>query len=186
MRDEQICTELVVCMPFFRGLFKELPKGYTAIPCNKVLKEKHGPDGEITSYWVHIVAGGHKQVEGINYTETFFAATKMPTVHVVLGNAAEQDWEIEHINIKSADKPANSLPAYFRNSRDLSRSLGRTGAITRIRDILPMTHDLFRRCPILSDRYLDNVIYCPIKSRWLTFPLPHCRQDSIPQGANKF
>jgi hypothetical protein len=50
MRDEQICTELVVCMPFFRGLFKELPKGYTAIPYNKVLKEKHGPDGEITSY----------------------------------------------------------------------------------------------------------------------------------------
>ena len=26
----------------------------------------------------------------------------MPTVRVVLGNAAEQDWEIEHIDIKSA------------------------------------------------------------------------------------
>ena len=26
----------------------------------------------------------------------------MPTVHVVLTNAAHQDWEIEHINVKSA------------------------------------------------------------------------------------
>ena len=38
----------------------------------------------------------------MNYTETFSAAAKMPTVRVVLGNAAEQDWEIEHVDIKSA------------------------------------------------------------------------------------
>ena len=38
----------------------------------------------------------------MNYTETFSAAAKMLTVCVVLGNTAEEDWEIEHINIKSA------------------------------------------------------------------------------------
>jgi len=48
------------------------------------------------------VAGGHRQVEGLNYTETFSAAVKMPTVRVVLANAAEQDWEIEHVDVKSA------------------------------------------------------------------------------------
>ena len=26
----------------------------------------------------------------------------MPTVHVVLANAATQDWEIDHVDIKSA------------------------------------------------------------------------------------
>jgi len=31
-------------------VIEDLPKGHTAIPCNKVLKEKRGPDGEITSY----------------------------------------------------------------------------------------------------------------------------------------
>jgi hypothetical protein len=51
---------------------------------------------------VRIVAKGHKQVEGINYTETFSAAAKMLTVCVVLANAAHQDWEIEHIDVKSA------------------------------------------------------------------------------------
>jgi Reverse transcriptase (RNA-dependent DNA polymerase) len=82
-------------------VIKDLPKGHMAIHCNEVLKEKHGPNGEITSYRVRIITGGHRQVEGVNYTETFSATAKMPTVCVILGNAAEQDWEIEHIDIKS-------------------------------------------------------------------------------------
>jgi len=48
------------------------------------------------------VASRQKQVEGINYTKTFSAAAKMPSVRLVLGNAMEQDWEIHHVNIKSA------------------------------------------------------------------------------------
>ena len=71
------------------------------IPCSKVIKVKCGPKGEVQSYQVRIVAGGHRQVEGINYTETFSATAKMPMVHAVLVNAPQQDWEIEHVNIKS-------------------------------------------------------------------------------------
>ena len=70
--------------------------------CSEVIKVKHGPDGKIKSYRVRIVAGGHRQVKGINYKETFLAAAKMPTVCTVLANAAHQDWEIEHIDVKSA------------------------------------------------------------------------------------
>ena len=81
---------------------EDLPKGQSAIPCSEVLKIKRGPDGEVKSYRVRIVAGGHRQVEGVNYTETFSSPAKMPTVCLVLANAAEQDWEIEHIDIKSA------------------------------------------------------------------------------------
>ena len=49
-----------------------------------------------------MVAGGHKQIEGVNYMETFSATAKMPTVRVVLANAAHQDWEVEHVDVKSA------------------------------------------------------------------------------------
>ena len=41
-------------------------------------------------------------MEGINYTKAFSAAAKMPIVQAILANAAHQNWEIEHINIKSA------------------------------------------------------------------------------------
>ena len=81
---------------------EELPAGQTPIPCNEVVKIKRGPNGETQSYRVRIVARGHRQTKGINYTETFSAAAKMPTVRTVLANAAHQDWEIEHVDVKSA------------------------------------------------------------------------------------
>lgn len=80
----------------------DLPNGAPVIPCTEVLKEKWGPDGEIESYCIRIVAGGHRQVGGINYIETFSAAEKMPSVWVVLANAMEHNWEIHHVDIKSA------------------------------------------------------------------------------------
>ena len=85
---------------FGTWVVEDLPKGHTAIPCSEVLKIKRGPNGEIQSYRVRIVAGGHRQVEGVNYSETFLAAAKMPTVHAVLANTAQQDWEIEHVDVK--------------------------------------------------------------------------------------
>ena len=59
---------------------KDLPAGQTTIPCSKVVRVKRGLDGKVQSYRVQIVAGRHRQVEGVNYTETFSAAAKMPTV----------------------------------------------------------------------------------------------------------
>ena len=41
-------------------VIEDLPKGHNAILCSAVLKEKCGPDGEITSYQVCIVTGGHR------------------------------------------------------------------------------------------------------------------------------
>lgn len=81
---------------------EDLPAGQTAIPCGEVVKVKRGPNGEVQSHRVRIIAGGHRQVEGVNYTETSSAAAKMLTIHVVLANAAHKNWEIEHVNVKSA------------------------------------------------------------------------------------
>jgi hypothetical protein len=63
-----------------KWIVEDLPAGHTAILCTEILRIKRRPDGEIQSYRVHIVAGGHRQVQGLNYTETFLAAAKMPTV----------------------------------------------------------------------------------------------------------
>ena len=54
------------------------------------------------TFQVRIVTGGHKQVEGLNHTKTFSAAEIMPSVHLVLANTAQLDWQIHHIDIKSA------------------------------------------------------------------------------------
>ena len=74
-----------------------LQKGLTVIPCSEVLKKKWGPSREIKTYHVQIVAGGHKQIQGVNYTKTFSAAAKLPSVHVVLANRVMLDWEIHKV-----------------------------------------------------------------------------------------
>ena len=63
-------------------VIEDLPKGHNAILCSTVLKEKCSPDGKITSYQVHIVTEGHRQVKGVNYSETFSSTAKMPTIWV--------------------------------------------------------------------------------------------------------
>ena len=43
----------------------------------------------------------HKQTYGVDYEEMFATAAKMPSICVVLGNAAQQDWEIHQVDVKS-------------------------------------------------------------------------------------
>jgi hypothetical protein len=72
-------------------VIEDLPSRQTAILNSIILKEKKGPDGEIKMYCMQIVVGGHKQVHGVNYTETFLAAAKMLSVWVVLANTMEHN-----------------------------------------------------------------------------------------------
>ena len=85
------------------GVFtvEDLPEGEPVLPYSLVFREKLGPDGNINSWRVRLVAGGHKQSKGVNYDETFSSAAKSPAVRVVLGHAAAKDWEIDQVDMKS-------------------------------------------------------------------------------------
>jgi hypothetical protein len=99
---------------------------------NEVVKVKRGPNGQVQSYRVRIVAGGHRQVEGVNYSDTFSAAAKMPAVRAVLANAAHQDWEIEHVDVKSTywNAPLKET-IYMKPSRGVLKP-GQDGKVLRL------------------------------------------------------
>src|SRR5262245_17274173 len=78
------------------------PKDKPVIPCREVLHEKHGPDGKVIRRKVRVAAGGHRQVEGINYTDTFASAAKIATIRIVLALAAKWDWEIDQVDVVAA------------------------------------------------------------------------------------
>src|SRR5262245_30941426 len=75
------------------------PKDKPVIPCREVLHEKHGPDGEVSRRKVRLAAGGHRQKENVNYTDTFASAAKIATIRVVLALAAKWDWEIDQVDV---------------------------------------------------------------------------------------
>ena len=111
---------------------EDLPQGTTPIPYSKVIKVKHGSKGEVQSYQVRIVAGGHRQVEGINYTKTFSATAKMLIVHAVLTNTAQQDWVIEHVDIKSAYLNASLKEVIFMKPSKGVLKPGQEGKVLRL------------------------------------------------------
>ena len=49
----------------------------------------------------HYHTGGHRQKYGVDYNETFATAAKMLSIQVVLGDAAQQDWEMHQVDMTS-------------------------------------------------------------------------------------
>ena len=111
---------------------EDLSKGQSTIPCGEVLKIKRGLDGEVKSSRVRIVTGGHRQVEGVNYTETFSSAAKMPTICLILANAAEQDWAIEHVDVKSTYLNAPLKETVYMQPPQGVLKVGQEGKVLRL------------------------------------------------------
>ena len=79
-----------------------LPKGRKAISCKWVYRIKRDADGNPVCYKAWLVARGFTQVYGLDYNETHAPVTWLETIRLLLGIAAEKDWEIHQIDVKSA------------------------------------------------------------------------------------
>jgi hypothetical protein len=78
------------------------PTHANIIPCHYVLATKRGPDGKKLKLHARLVANGQCQQHGLDYSETFAPTSNMSTIRTVLAMAAQQDWEIHQVDIKSA------------------------------------------------------------------------------------
>jgi hypothetical protein len=80
----------------------DAPSGANIIPCHFVLATKHGPDSEKLKLHARLVANGQRQKYGVDYFDTFAPTANMSTICTVLTMAAQNDWEIHQVDIKSA------------------------------------------------------------------------------------
>ena len=79
----------------------KLPPGRREISSNWVFKTKVNADGSLP-YKARLVVCGFEQREGLDYQETFAPVVKFPTLTVLLALAAHFDWEIHHMDVKTA------------------------------------------------------------------------------------
>lgn len=82
--------------------FSELPKDHKAIGLKWVFKVKRDPAGNIVKHKARLVVKGYAQVHGVDYDEVFAPVARMETVRLLLALAAQGEWEVLHMDVKSA------------------------------------------------------------------------------------
>ena len=67
-----------------------------------VFKTNFVADGSPLNYKERLVAKGFSHVQGIDYNDTFASLEKMDSIRLVLAIVASKQWEVHHMDVKSA------------------------------------------------------------------------------------
>ena len=82
-------------------LVRRMP-GMKVIPCKWVYTIKYDADGNPVRFKARLVAGGHRQEEGIDYDETYAPVSRHATMRTFLSIAAWHGWEVHQLDITTA------------------------------------------------------------------------------------
>ena len=80
----------------------DLPNDRQAIKNKWIFKRKTDTDGSVTIYKARLVAKGFRQVQGIDYDETFSPVAMLKSARIMLAIAAFYDYEIQQMDVKIA------------------------------------------------------------------------------------
>ena len=79
-----------------------LPDGHRPITLKWVFKLKKGELGAVIKHKARLVARGFVQQKGIDYDDAFTPKARMESVHVLLTLAAQEGWQVHHMDVKSS------------------------------------------------------------------------------------
>lgn len=63
---------------------------------------KNDQNNKVTKHKAHLVAKGYVQRHDVDYDEVFAPVTRLETVRLLLALAAKNNWEVYHLDVKSA------------------------------------------------------------------------------------
>jgi hypothetical protein len=87
-----------------RGVWvnQKLPVGRKPLPGQWVLDYKEDKDGYINKFKARLVAGGHKQVEGLDYKDTFAPVVRVQAIRIMIALSLIFGMRIEQMDISTA------------------------------------------------------------------------------------
>ena len=80
----------------------DLPNDRKAVENKWIFKKKTDADGNVTVYKARLVAKGFRQIQGVDYDETFSPVAMLKSVRIMLAVAAFFDYEIWQMDVKTA------------------------------------------------------------------------------------
>jgi hypothetical protein len=78
------------------------PDGVRPIESKWIYKKKMDMDGNIHVYKARLVGKGFRQVQGIDYDETFSPVVMLKSIWIILAIAAYFNYEIWQMDVKTA------------------------------------------------------------------------------------
>jgi hypothetical protein len=78
------------------------PTDHEAVEFKWIFKKKTDVDGNVTVYKARLVAKGFRQVQGVNYDETFSPVATFNSIQILLAIAVFHDYEIWQMDAKAA------------------------------------------------------------------------------------
>ena len=78
------------------------PDGVKTIECKWIYKKKKDMDENVHIHKARLVAKGFRQVQGVDYDETFWLVAMLKYVRIILAIAAYFDYKIWQMDVKIA------------------------------------------------------------------------------------
>ncbi|WJZ97445.1 hypothetical protein VitviT2T_016048 [Vitis vinifera] len=80
----------------------DLPPGCKPLSSKWIFKRKMKVDGSIDKYKARLVIKGYRQIEGLDYFDTYSPVTRINSIRMVLAIAALRNLEIHQMDVKTA------------------------------------------------------------------------------------
>ena len=80
----------------------ERPAGKKVIGTKWVLRVKTDASGKLDKYKARVVAKGYRQMEGVDYDETFAPTVRFESVRALVALAASMGWELDQMDVATA------------------------------------------------------------------------------------
>ncbi|KAK1419234.1 hypothetical protein QVD17_28397 [Tagetes erecta] len=80
----------------------DVPNGAKVIGVKWLYKAKRKADDKIYRYKARLVAKGYAQEPGVDFDEVFAPVARLESVRLIISIAANQGWELHHLDVKTA------------------------------------------------------------------------------------
>lgn len=136
-----------------------LPAGTNILPSKFVFKVKLKENGEIEKFKARLVAGGHKQIHGVDFNEVYASTGKYKTLRIMMSLAAKMGYDLHQMDVPAAfvkgaldeeDIVYMQIPEGYRE--------GREGMVLKLKKSLYGLHQAGRNWYLLAVKFLTKVL----------------------------
>ena len=138
-------------------VFEEVdrPSGKKVIGTKWVLRIKTDAEGKLDKYKARVVAKGFRQMEGVDYDETFAPTVRFESVRALVALAASMGWELDQMDVATAFLYAKLEEETY---VDIPEGVAPTGGVNRVWKLKKCLYGL-KQSPRMWNQTIDKVLH---------------------------